>query len=140
MGIKQSVATYLASKATVTAVTGQRIRCSNLLEGDTYPAIVVRKVDGGHEHDLDGSAGSALPRVRVISWAETDAGAESLAEIVRLVMQGYRGTMGSHTVHATILIGDSDEIPDVAEDGGDVHAYAVVHDYLIRHDEAIPSF
>ena len=76
--------------------------------GRSLPAITVHKVSGGPEHDLDGSAGNAIPRIQVDSWAATDTDCDELAEAVRNVLQGFGSQaggslMGDVRVGAVIL-------------------------------------
>lgn len=139
MSIKQSVLAYLLTKTGVTSLVVDRIYTGLRPQGEALPAITIHKISAGPEHDLDGAAGNANPRIQIDCWAGTDLEADALAEAVRNAMDGFTGTMGSHHIDVALLDDGSDD-QAVPIDGSDVSTYRVTQDYLIRHTESQPTF
>ena len=139
MSTRSDLKTYLESKSTITAVVSTRIfGVKRPQKIRTLPAITFERMNGGHDHTLSAAAGSAIPRFRIRCWAATYVAADALAEILRNVMQGYRGTMGSTTVQSVILDDEFDEYEE-SEDGSDQGVFGIAHDYLIRYVESVPT-
>ncbi len=141
--IRQDIKTYLGAFAGLTALVAQRIYLSVIPPSETpyanLPAVVFRRANGGHEHDLDGAAGYAAPdfEFHVIGRRATDV--EAICEQLRLALQGYRGTMGSSTIQRCTLEDESDDYFE-SETGDDVGFYRTVLRYTIGYTETIPSF
>ena len=139
MTITQAVVAYLNSKSTITDLVGTRISNVRRPQKDTLPAITVRRVGALHEHNLDGAAGSCVASIQLDCWATTNAAAETIGEAVRLVMDGFVGTMGDKAVAVCTFEFEID-LYDEPRDASDVGVYHVAQDYAIRYTESIPTF
>lgn len=137
--IVTALRTYLVAQSSITDLVGQRVYGGNRDQGDGLPALTIRRKSGGHAHNLDGAAGSVRPLVEVSSWAASKPAADSLAEAVRLKLQGFRGAMGALAVSSVTLENDLD-LDEPPRDGSAAFTYRVNQDYLIRYSETIPSF
>lgn len=140
MKILQSIRSHLVARPGVTIhTTTSRIYTKHLPQGATLPAVSINLIDAAHEHDLDGSAGNCMARIQVNSWAEADTGVDDLAEAVRMSMQGFVGTMGTHSIGVVILDNEVD-LDEEPEDGGPTPIYRRAQDYRIRFTETRPTF
>jgi hypothetical protein len=138
VSITQDVVTYLLTKTGVTTHTSTRIYDGHVPQGDSYPAVTVKMIDGGHAHDIDGSAGFATPTVQIDVWSRNKVTNCTVAEAIRQVMQGFKGTMGSSTVTGVSLIGDID-LDGPPNIGTEVPIHQKALDYWIRHTESVPA-
>ncbi len=138
--IRNSIRQYLLSKAAVTAIIGSRLYPVVLPQSQDVPAITFSRVSGGHSHNLDRATGSAIPAFEFDCWAATYAQAETLAEVVRGVMQGFGpGTMGDTEVKACILDDEADAY-EPPEDASDKGVFRITLRYRIRYTESVPTF
>lgn len=141
MSIRSALFTYLAGKAGVTAIVGTspvRIYPVVRPQGGDMPALTYARMSGGHDHNLQGSSGTAIPTFELDCFGDTYAQADALAEAIRQVMQGFSGTMGSVAVKSVILDDESDGY-DPPEDDSDRGAFYISLKYRIRYTESIPT-
>jgi hypothetical protein len=143
--IGKAVVTHLESVGDVTGVVGAgdaaRIYPEVLPQNPTYPAIVLDVASNVSEGHLGGSAGLAHARVRVDCYAETRAGANSLAEIVRTkaLRTDFRGTMGTMTIRGIALEAGSFNGTVAPKDGGQQWLRIARQDYKISYKQTLPG-
>jgi hypothetical protein len=146
MSLSSDLRNYLVSQATITAYTSTGriypVRLPLKLRTETsLPALTYWRRSGGHNHDLGGSAGTAMPAVQIDCWAASYETADKLAEAVRLKLQGFAGTMGSTsttTIQAITLDDEKDDF-EPYDDGSDDGIFVRSQIYSIRYVETIPS-
>jgi hypothetical protein len=127
--IETDLRDLLLADTTVSGLAGTRIYLNKLPQDPGYPAITFAKVSGPRVHTLAGRAGRARPRLTVHCWAKTDLAVKTLANAVRVVLDGFNGPTASG--RTTFLI---DNEFDTYEDDADVHR--VVQDYRASHRES----
>lgn len=137
--IKQSVRTRLLQSATITALVGANVFTGRSDQGQALPRINIQRISGGQEHDLDGAAANANPRIQIDCYAATDIACDTLADAVRNMLDGYTGVMGTHFVDVAYQ-DDRHDGEDAPIDGSDVATYRVTQDYFIRYTEPTPTF
>jgi len=146
--LRRDLRIYLASKTALTAlITGtngrKHLHLSRIPQGnvsrDAYPAVVYRRSTGGHEHDLAGAAGYAVPEFEFVVIGEDPDVVEDICEQLRLALQGYRGLMGGTTIQRCTLDGESDDYID-SKIGDDVGFYMTSLQYTIAYIETVPAF
>lgn len=147
MGIRQDLRTYLAAQSGITALltaNGKtRIFLSRIPQANppsaSFPAVLYRRSVGGHEHDLDGSAGIAVAQFEFHVADPDPTTVESVCEALRQELQGYRGAMGSSTIQRCTL---DNEVDDYVESqiGDDEGFHITVLTYTIAYLESIPTF
>lgn len=115
--------TYVLAQAGVSAITS-RMYLLRAPQGAARPLIVYSLVRGEAEHTLDGYCGLTNDTIEIDCQSETDVGAKALKEAVRLILDGYRGTMGSTAVRYCRLVDEGDDYtpPQAASDKGIYHA------------------
>lgn len=136
--VEIDVRAYLLTKSYVTNITST-IACSNVDQGRSFPRIVIRKISGGHEHTLDGSAGFATPRIQFMAQATSYVTAKRLAYQIRMALQGFRGTMNGNTVGSVTIEDDVDLPYEPPINASDVGVYPVAIDALFHHQESLAT-
>lgn len=93
---------------TVATLVSTRMYPLVLAQDCTFPALVYSRVSTSREHSMSGPSGLAHPRIQIECYAETHAGARSLADAVRALLDGFAGTIGSTVIQGIILLDDRD--------------------------------
>ena len=124
--------TYILAGTDVATLVSARMYPLKMPQDPTLPLLVYQRISGPREHDADGAAGVASPRIQIDAWAVTYGGAKALATAVRKRLDGYSGDMGSPAVEAIFshLLSDHDLYDDVTE------LWRVSMDFEIMHIEA----
>lgn len=133
--------TYWKSKAAITALVGTgtaaRIWPSKAKQGADVPHIVYSRVGGESAAHLAGASGARKSVVHVYCYAETQSGADALAEAVRTSTANYRGDMSGTTVMWVECTDALDDGTDAAQDASDNDKYWVRVILRISHVEAL---
>lgn len=131
--------TYLLAQSAISDVVSTRIYPVWLPQNVTYPCITISRVSESHGHNLDSASGYAISRYQIDCWATSYATAYTLADAVRGELSGFAGTMGSTTVDSVVLENESD-LHEPPSDGGSRGMYHIACDYIICHQETVPTF
>lgn len=115
--VVEAVAAFLRSDAALSALVGARIRAAWLAEGDPLPAVAVTFVSTDPLADLGGNLGTDTTRLQIDVWANSMADAVTASRRVRVVLDGFSGTMAGLRVGSARRIGESRPItwPDDAK-------------------------
>jgi len=124
---------YLKADATITAAVSGRVFPNVVPQGTAFPAISYNQVSGVRLSDVtDGPTGRAMPRITINSWATKYLAARSLADAVRLRLNGVTGTIGSMTGVRVTLDNEFDSFEEEAGTGG---VHRVLQDYIVSFIE-----
>lgn len=135
--IESSLYAYLSGETTITDITS-RIYPHLMPQGAALPAVTYRVISRPHEHHTEGSAGAARARIQIDSWANTLLAATTLAEAIRLKLQGFSGDMeGTHIGSVTL---DNEAIMTELEEGTEFPIYHVASDFMFLYSVEKPSF
>lgn len=143
MLIEQALRGYLATHQTLTNVLGlapARIFGSRRPQGSPLPAIVFRRVGGGHGHNLAAASGYANAGFELECWAATYDGALDLAARLRSALDGFGPGLYGDTKVRGVLLDDENDLYEIPIDGSDSGAFCRLVRYTISADETIPSF
>jgi hypothetical protein len=126
MTIEATIRSVLMEDTTVKGIT---TRCYPVMipQSPTYPLILYARISGVRDHHLQGPSGLVRTRLQIEAWAETYAGAKTLATAIRGALDGY--TDLTNGVGSCLL----DNERDIYEP--ELSIYRVVHDYLIIDEE-----
>lgn len=95
--------TFLLEFPGVTAEVGQRIFPDPLPQGATLPAIAYSDIsDVGDHTGPEGAGAYRRIRIQLAHWSQTREGATRLAETVRCVMDGYKGSWSGTAIGAVL--------------------------------------
>ena len=139
MAIGQDVRTFLLSKSSFTSVVGTRLYAGTLPQRvTTAPFVIYSIVSQNAAHHLGNGAGFAETRIQFDVYAITPEARDSLVEIIRNILQGYSGTMGSSTVSSVTYKNSIDQYVQ-PQDQSDIGNWRNTTDYWFRHDQAVPT-
>lgn len=139
--VEEAVYELLSSDAAVTAMIGGRITAGVLPQSVIYPAIAYRIAGEESFAGLDASHGLRRSEVRVFCCAKSKYGtAAELAEVVRLALTDYRGTVDDGASPLNTLT-----IQNIFAEGG-IDAYddrtgtwQMIRDFSVWSHEEIPT-
>ena len=137
--IGRGLRAYLVGKTSVTDEVGTRIYPGVLPQDATLPAAVYNVVFAEPHDVLTGSSGSVTSTVQVDIYSDSHISSNSAGEAIRLVTQGYSGSMGSETINAVRLT-NRNETYEPPTDGSDLGRHRVLLEFDITHTNTIPSF
>ena len=86
--------TVLLGDSGISALVGTRLYPDLLPQNPTLPALTYTQVSGIRETNLDGPMDLVERRIQIDGWTETALSRETLAEAVRLALNGFQGPLG----------------------------------------------
>ena len=122
---------YLVCQASVTSVTGERIRFGNALS-DALPHIVVNRLSTEPNIALDGTTDLEFTDMDIDCKAETPGASTALADTVKGLIDDYTGAWGDQTVGAVLLTNQSDTI-EPKSDGSEELVFVTTLDFTVQH-------
>lgn len=113
IAIESVLYSLLVGDATVGGLVGTRVYPAIVPQNASLPATTYQQLSGVREHTCAGPQGMASPRFQINCWADTYAEARTLSDAVRVLLDGYSGTVSERTVHVMMLEdeGDMPEVP-----------------------------
>lgn len=101
------------------------------------PFITFQRVTGNKIRDINGPSGLAQTSFQVDVYADAYLECKQLADAVRLILDGYRGTVtiGADSVRIAGVSFQAER--DFIDDGVDPKLYRSSVDYLFMYDEDI---
>ena len=125
--LRQAVRSLLGEVPGLSALASTRIYNGAAPASTMYPRVTftVQGHTGGH--DLDGPDGTAVARVSVSCWSLSGETTETMADLVKRHLDGYRGTVGAVYVELCNWEIEIDQ-PEPLGDGkaGTIHQTIVV--------------
>lgn len=94
MTIEEAMVAAFMGSATIGALAGDRIYPLTIPQDVALPAAAYQRISGPRTLAHDGPSGLAFARFQVTCTAATYAAAKTLAQAFRVLVDGYRGTMG----------------------------------------------
>ena len=89
---EEAIYAILTSNTNLNAQIGLRCYPGLAPESATFPYIVYERISSDHWHDMGGSSGMCVASFQIDVVAETYSNAKAVSELVRLAIDGYRGT------------------------------------------------
>lgn len=98
-----------------------------------YPAVVYRRVSGPRAHSMTGSSGYASPVFQFECHAQKYPTAKAMVNLVRQVLDGFAGVVGTNpnTVDINGILVDGDD--DGYDEGEQVPVCTI--DFMVMHNE-----
>jgi hypothetical protein len=142
--IRDDIKTYLSGIDGLTALIGTapvRLALSRLQQKWCSPAVIYRRLTGGHKQDMDGSSGYAEPQFEFEVIGHTPELVEAVCEQLRLALQGYPPDALMGTTQIAVITLD-DEVDDYYDsETADDNGFNVTRlTFTIGYYEAIPAF
>jgi hypothetical protein len=131
MSVESAIRGKLVAASGVTNVVGQRIYPHFVPQGRAYPAITYFRVDTARVDSHDQAGGLFNSRFQIDLWGADPDVLFTLAEAVRAVLNGFRGTTGGVAFGAILL---ADERDGPYEPGAELFRRS--QDYFVWAQEA----
>jgi len=96
----------------------------------TFPAILYARITATRQHSLDANVGVTEATVQVDCMAESYSEAKTLADEVRVILHGYRGSWGTLIARHVTLESEN----DIYDQDGDRVTHWVSQRYRIWTD------
>jgi len=104
------------------------------------PYIVWKRVSPvDHDRHLLGPSGLVSEVFQLFIYDLDSETAETIAQLLRLKLDGFRGDMNGENVRSIVLDEEDDELEDRA-DGSEDDSYTIRQDYIVTHLETVPVF
>ena len=139
--IKDAIYSYFSNQNDITDLVSTRIYPGRPTQEATYPLIFYQRISGNRQRTQKGETGLVQTRYEFNCCGEDGTGyddAWNVADALRKVSSGFRGTWGTTQIDSVILDDDSDTLADKAG-GMDESIYCVPVDLIIWHREALPT-
>lgn len=110
MSLDTTLYGILSSASTITAIVGTRISpVFDETPGETRDRLIYQQISCRRDYDCNGQ-GPAHGMYQITAWSSTHAGADTLAEAVRVLLSGYKtGVMA-------VFVRDSGDVPSLDTD------------------------
>ena len=128
--IEKLLTLLLKNDAGVLAIVANRIYPMLVPQDAAMPALTYQKISGNWQVQMDGPHNMSRERFQINCWAETYAGAKSLADAVRAELNGYDTGNASIGVHLITLENETDLLVDVGDMRG-TRRYARAMDFMV---------
>lgn len=139
MTIEEGLVTYLGQSAGVPDLIGTRLRPNRLKQSDVLPAVTYTVISKVTDYGLDSSSGLPVKRLQLDVWASTYVSAQTVADKLRFLLDGYRGSMGDVVVQCSRVEDVRDDyVPDPQQD--DKGTYLISLDIALACEETAGSF
>lgn len=139
-----AVCSHLKNNAAVSGIVGTKIFRDVAPPGAAEPYITVTRFPGDHVKHQKAAAGLAGIRVQVNSWDDNPEDVETLADKVRLAMDGKvggeLGTAPNNVAVRSVSLDDDSGTYRAPRDGSSVGVYGLAQDWMIWHSEMVPTF
>ena len=106
--IENAIYTMLTGDVTTAAIVTDRVFPNILPQGQLMPCLTFQQISGPRDLTANGPSGLVFARYQINAWARTYKSAKELAMAVRLVMNGFSGTIDSVQIQLIKLSGEGD--------------------------------
>lgn len=93
--IRPALRAFLLADAAIAALVSTRIYPIRIPAGIKAASIVYARVSGAGDYSMEGPSGLAQHRLQLDSWALSSDAAVTLANLVKVRVDGYSGVMGT---------------------------------------------
>ena len=132
--IRPALRAFLLADVSILAVVGPRVFPAVMPQGITAPSLVYNRVSGLGDHHMQGASGYVQARMQVAAWSQALDDAETLANLVKARLDGWRGTMatgsGAVRVMGVFYLQENPPNYDAAR-----RLHGVGRDYMIHYAE-----
>lgn len=136
--IEQALYALLAGDATLVAIIGTRIYPLRAPQNATYPLLVYQQIASQKVHSMQGGSGLDFSLFQFTFWGSDYLVTKQAAEALRVLLQGYRGTVtvpavGTVEIEGAFVEATRDAWDDSgAPDSGESPMFGAQVDYQIN--------
>jgi len=131
MNIEEALYAHVTGDASIAALISDRFYPLRAPQGAALPYAVYQRISTPRIRSQSGPSGLARPRFQVTCYASSYSQSRQLANLMRISLDGFRGTMGGGvSVGAVFLENEMDTYED------ETGAFGTPMDFIIWHQEA----
>lgn len=127
--MEETLTALLLADTSIAALAGKMVNWSERKQGGTFPAVVLHRVSGGRDYNMQGPSGLVQSRIQVDCWALAYPDAVKLSRAVRVALSGYK----AGDLQGAFI--DSERQSVEKETDGAQRYFRVSLDFLIWHAE-----
>ena len=127
--LEDKMRTFLKSEAAVTAIYGDRIYPRRLPQRVTLPALTYQRIDTPRTPVHGEKSIFPRPRMQLTTWSKMSKAAWQGADVVRGLLDGFSGLMGSLTVTRCVIVNEMET------DDPETGLVTVIQDYMITYKD-----
>jgi hypothetical protein len=143
MSLQSSISTHLRNESDITDIVGQNVYPLAAPGTATFPFIVFRKTSTDKEQTFNIESHVVKDTYEFECWAEAARTAESATDVLRNLLDGFKGTLGTSgnttTLRSSRVTG-MDEGVAITDDGSDIHTYFQGVTVTFWYTESTPTF
>ena len=140
MTIESALFSYLSTKAEVTAEVSTRIYPQPAPQEADYPFITLMVITDNPEHHMGGAAGLTNVGMQIDIWTETIPERVEISEVIRNVLDGFRGNMGTENLNIrSCFMQNRANFLESDTEGKASPVYRSSMDFSIWHVESLPT-
>ena len=138
--MKGELVKYLKDRTALDALIDKRLFVHQAPQGAVAPYIVWRRLpDVDHHHHMLAAAGLVQEIFQFDVFSTTAKNVETVAEQLRLALDGFRGEMNGENVRSIHIVDEDDEKVNPT-DGSDDSKFSIRQSYRVTHTESVPTF
>jgi hypothetical protein len=135
ISVDEALVQLLLANTNLTDVIGRRISPSLVISKTLRPCATIERISGRYVESMTGGSGLGFANYRVNCFASTYSVACQAGELVRLVLQGYSGTVDGLEIQGITWQGDG-EFLESSADLEAARTYGFRNDFLVHYTEA----
>lgn len=135
ISIGEAIVSILLADLNLVALIGNRVYPNYVPQGAAVPAVTYQRISGPRDHTFDGPSGLVKSRYQLNSWADTYGDMESVADAVRIAMDGFSGTIGGRVIQ-NIESDDETDTPVIKPGVDKLRRMGSGMDFNIHYNEA----
>lgn len=117
--------TFIIGSTAVSSLIGSKCHYNHIPEDAAKPYVWFRVTEDNEELTMDGVGGIHESHVDIECSGATEGSAQSVADVIKTRLHGYKGTLGNISAKGAFLSGkDDDYVPFSNESDAGVHVIA----------------
>ena len=136
--IEISLVSLLESDGEVSGLVDSRVYPATITQSASLPAITYQQITGPRDETMSGPSGLVESRWQFNCWARTYGESRFVADAVRRVLDGYRGTVNTIVIQR-IQFEDEGDIPIIPAGVEVAKRFAKRLDFVIWYNETVGS-
>lgn len=134
--LEEGIASYLELHADLITLIDGRVYALRIPQGATIPCLTYQRISTPRilTHDSSGATGDLIsPRFQFDAWAETLSSAKAIADVLRGILNGKTGAIGTapRAINIRVALADNEQPEYVPE----IELYRCRSDYIIWYEE-----
>ena len=135
ISIEEVIWRLLTNNQDIASLADKRVYPNVITAKVEVPAITYQVIATVRGHTMSGPDGLTMKRVQINCWATHYAIVNRLARFVRVLLDGFKGTVGGRVISCVLLDNEGDMPEMMAESS--LNRYGRYLDFLVWYQESI---